>query len=380
MKRPLLSIVIPTYNSANLVLRCLRSLESQTADTSDFEVIVVNDGSTDTTSEILQEFVRHSTLTLQSINLSRCGPAIARNQGVLKTKADWVAFLDADVVANESWVERALTLISRYPEMGGFEGCTQISEQEKITPFTHQTSNLHGGRYPTCNLILRKSLCSFYPGYKIPFREDTDLAFSIQESGYEIRFDSRLEAFHPPLSACYTRPIHLAMRYYYDGLLARRFPVRYNNDVDVHYLLGIRLPHLRRKVYSVFVLSQLTWILCALLHTPELLLSVILATHLFAYGCVIAVHLKFSDISQIRIRDFIILSGMAYVIPWIMLIQRWRGIIAFRQDPQFSQNHIPSTPRPALTRTDSKVIPFYSPQTVHAHKLSSKARVDRVGE
>ena len=108
----------------------------------------------------------------------------------------WIGFLDADVIPHPDWVETALELIRNNPSAGAFEGRTEVIHRVRATPFTHQTENTEGGRYLTCNLIVRKNLAHFHQAYKIPFREDTDLAFSILESGYKIIFASELTVSH----------------------------------------------------------------------------------------------------------------------------------------------------------------------------------------
>ena len=84
------SVVIPTYNRAELIGATLRSVYSQSC--SDFEVIVVNDGSTDNTLDVLAEF-GHSVRVLSSTNK---GPSAARNIGVSAAQGEYVAFLDSD--------------------------------------------------------------------------------------------------------------------------------------------------------------------------------------------------------------------------------------------------------------------------------------------
>ena len=170
--------------------------------------------------------------------------------GVDISTGSWIGFLDADVIPHRNWVENSIKLIHQKPYAGAFEGRTEVSQRKIATPFTHQTENLDGGRYPTCNFLVRRSLANFYPAYKIPFREDTDLAFSILELGFKIIFSQELIVEHPPLSSNYSRPISLARRYYYDGLLARRFPYRYRIELDAHKIIGIKIPHLKKKLYK----------------------------------------------------------------------------------------------------------------------------------
>lgn len=375
-KNPKLSIVVPTYNNTSLILRCLKSLEDQNACKGEFEVIVVNDGSEDDTFQALEEYVSQSSLQLRIYHIPHSGPASARNHGVEKARSKWIAFLDADMIAHPQWVKRGLELISQDIPVGGFEGKTEVGNRENVTPFTHQMSNIRGGRYPTCNIILRKKLCNFFNGYKIPFREDTDLAFSILESGFEIVFDRNLLAFHPPLSPNYKRPVKLAMRYYYDGLLARRFPEKYREDVDVHWICGLRIPHLRRKAYSIFALSQLS-LLCALLFLAAGSIVSVFAgiLHLVCYIVVLIIHLKNVKITNLKLKDTITLLGVTCIVPWILLIQWVRGLYAFRKEPLFSIPVKRERRKTLLMKNTSK----RSRLNVKPHVVPNKARKKLLG-
>ncbi len=362
-----LSIIIPTYNSASLIERCLEALEQQTAPKSEFEVILVDDGSTDDTARVLQEYLQRTNLQLSVLHKPNEGPASARNFGVGAAQSDWIAFLDIDVVPIPEWVTRGLHLQRHHPTAAGFEGCTEIGNQEKVTPFTHQTRNLTGGRYLACNLILRKQFCQFSSAYKIPFREDTDLAFSILESGHEIIFDSGLLAYHPPLPPQYSRPIRNAMRYYYDGLLEKRFPKRYENDVDVHYVGGIRFPHLRKKIYMTFIWTQIIF-LCSMLFAfiPSGLKWVAGSAHLLAFGTVILTHLNHVKRSELKWLDVGLLAGVVYFVPWVLFIQRLRGSLAFQDEPRFSTASWQSAQAaPTANQETRKIIPLHAhPQKI----------------
>ncbi|HCV44864.1 MAG TPA: hypothetical protein DF909_02045, partial [Deltaproteobacteria bacterium] len=172
----------------------------------EFEVIVADDGSTDETLEMLSQFKAQTELNLQWTSIPNYGPGNARNAGVAKSAGSWIGFIDADVIPDPDWVKNAIQLIQQKPDAGAFEGRTEVTQRNLATPFTHQTENTDGGRYPTCNLLVRRNLANFHPAYLIPFREDTDLAFSILASGYSIIFAPALIVEHPPLSSSYSRP------------------------------------------------------------------------------------------------------------------------------------------------------------------------------
>ena len=143
----LLSIVIPSYNSSDLLRNCLQSLEQQTE--SEFEVIVVNDGSTDDTTAMLEKFKQQTHLRLRILHQQRTGPGRARNAGVALAQSNWIGLLDADVQASSNWVESALNLIGIHSNAGAIEGQTLVVNREEISPLTHQTENCQSGRYPT---------------------------------------------------------------------------------------------------------------------------------------------------------------------------------------------------------------------------------------
>jgi glycosyltransferase involved in cell wall biosynthesis len=110
---PLVSIIIPVYNSSAYVADALRSALEQ--DYENKEIIVVDDGSTDSTPEILKTFKEEEIVVLTQVN---AGPGAARNRGLKHAKGTYVAFLDAD----DFWVRGKLKLqieyLERKPEIG----------------------------------------------------------------------------------------------------------------------------------------------------------------------------------------------------------------------------------------------------------------------
>jgi glycosyltransferase involved in cell wall biosynthesis len=97
------SIVIPTYNRKPILAKCLQALEQQTLDT-DYEVVVVDDGSTDGTVEWLRQSPQifpHVRLLCQDHQ----GPAAARNLGVEQAKGDTIVFIDSDLVVLETFLQ-----------------------------------------------------------------------------------------------------------------------------------------------------------------------------------------------------------------------------------------------------------------------------------
>ncbi len=117
------SIVIPLYNKESSIGRTLESVLSQRF--SDFEIIVVNDGSTDSSLLKVQEF-KDSRIKL--INQNNGGVSKARNCGIENSSRDWIVFLDADDLWMEDHLCTLNTAIAKYPDI--FVFCNSYSRTE----------------------------------------------------------------------------------------------------------------------------------------------------------------------------------------------------------------------------------------------------------
>jgi glycosyltransferase involved in cell wall biosynthesis len=98
-KNPRVSIILPTYNGAKYINRAIESVLSQTL--SDWELLVINDGSTDETEEIIKEYIKKDNRIIY-LKQENQGPAIARKNGIEKSKGEYIAFIDDDDV----WIDK----------------------------------------------------------------------------------------------------------------------------------------------------------------------------------------------------------------------------------------------------------------------------------
>ena len=96
-----LTIVIATYNRAPYLLRTLKSLTNQTLDPERFEILVVNNNSTDDTKEVFARFATlYPTLSLRMVDELQQGISYVRNRGIAEAAGEYIVFLDDDEEAN----------------------------------------------------------------------------------------------------------------------------------------------------------------------------------------------------------------------------------------------------------------------------------------
>ena len=109
------SVILPLYNKAPYVEKTIRSVLCQTY--SDFELIVVDDGSSDSSFEVAHN-VLGEDLRGKLIHQENAGVSVARNQGVGLSKGDYICFIDGDDWWDSKFLERMSWLIQEYPEAG----------------------------------------------------------------------------------------------------------------------------------------------------------------------------------------------------------------------------------------------------------------------
>ena len=109
------SVIMPLYNKGAYVEKAIRSVLEQTYP--HYELIVVNDGSSDDSAVIAEELLKDVT-NARLINQDNAGVAVARNNGVAQAKGDYVCFLDADDWWDVSFLQEMQQFIKDYPEAG----------------------------------------------------------------------------------------------------------------------------------------------------------------------------------------------------------------------------------------------------------------------
>ena len=212
---PAITVIIPTYNRSSALLECLAHLERQCF--REFEVVTVNDGSTDGTQAALAVYAGQTQLAMRCLRQANSGPARARNRAIQIARAPICLMIGDDIFASPQLVETHFKLHQDRPErrVAGL-GFTRWSEQGQIvTPFMRWLDetgeqfaygNLFGGmqadwrHFYTSNLSLKTALLRENP-FDEEFRgaamEDIELGYRLyKQHGLEVVFLPEAAAAH----------------------------------------------------------------------------------------------------------------------------------------------------------------------------------------
>ena len=104
-RQPMISVIMPTFNRAHWLGEAVESLQAQeTAGEFEYEIVVVNNASRDTTADVLADLAVNSRVPLQALFSEKPGDAPTRNAGVRAARGEWLAFFDDDQLAEPDWL------------------------------------------------------------------------------------------------------------------------------------------------------------------------------------------------------------------------------------------------------------------------------------
>ena len=217
-----LSIVICSYNRAQYIGDALDSLYNQTSSLSEFEVLLVDNNSTDGTPGIYKTWREHNPDgNFQYLSEHRQGASFARNTGAIHAKTEWLCFMDDDAVAFPDFVANIIKHTEEKPTIVGFGG--KIIPKyipEKPVWMSYYVSSLVGnfdyspvpcafkkGKYPLeSNMVIKKSVFDQIGGFNTTLPgvvgtlriggEGKELFYKVIGLGEEIYYDPNIIVYH----------------------------------------------------------------------------------------------------------------------------------------------------------------------------------------
>lgn len=202
-----LSVIVPAYNRARLIRHCLAALCRQTLGKERYEVVVVDDASTDETPGIVGAFASSTPCRIRYLRREqRGGPGAARNTGILQARGWLVVFVDSDVVVTPGFLQEHLRLHQEEDRVVGRGPVISVPTLNGELPKRPGLIDLSTNFLDTANASVRKDHLLeaglFDEGFSFYGWEDLDLGIRLRRLGFRKRTSSRAIAYHlqPPLT------------------------------------------------------------------------------------------------------------------------------------------------------------------------------------
>ncbi len=221
-KSPNISVVICSYNRDQYIGLALKSLYEQQCDLNIFEVLVVDNNSTDNTESVCQAFIHdHPDLQIQYLTEKQQGSSFARNKGATIAKGEILVFMDDDAVAEQDFISNIYAFFKTHPEATGLGGrITPLYIPKEPKWMSHFVSSLVGnfhysdsrkefgeGKYPLeSNMAVKKKAFdeiggfnTSLPGVKGKIRiggEGKDFFYRLLHKGAKVFYDPSVKVQH----------------------------------------------------------------------------------------------------------------------------------------------------------------------------------------
>ncbi len=223
---PIISVVVCTHNRLRLLRGCLDSLLSQHADPELYEILVVDNCSTDGTGAYLEAFIpgacRFRWVVEPVLGLSN-----ARNRGWREARGRYVAYIDDDAEAHSEWISEIIEFISRRPEVPMFGGPYRAFTTDPVPSwFPPEYGSMNHGSEERAldigrefiqgmNMAFNKGVLAacggFHPGLgmkgnMVSYGEETQLQFILRDRGHQVYYLPKMKVNHylPAYKMCFS--------------------------------------------------------------------------------------------------------------------------------------------------------------------------------
>ncbi|MCG0638142.1 glycosyltransferase family 2 protein [Lactiplantibacillus plantarum] len=228
--RIILSVIIPVFNVYPYIKKCLASILNQTVDKNCYEVLVVNDGSTDRSSEFLKS-IGNKFENLRIYNRKNKGVSNSRNFGIEKSKGEFISFIDSDDWANENYIETLISYLNSYdPDVLSFGYYQDFKNNSKIKKYK---SNFIIKNQLNIELFFKINLeCSLYniwnKVYRKSFIKKNNICFLDIKNGEDAIFN--LEVYSKTLKSVFVTDKLYHYTFLRKGAASTSKDMQYLND------------------------------------------------------------------------------------------------------------------------------------------------------
>ena len=207
-----LSVIIPTHNRMAKLQKALRGFRHQSLAPEHYEIIVVDDASTDGTENLME---RQFLDGITYIRQEKLGPAAARNSGIAASVGEYLLFTNDDTYPEPDLLSKHLAAHEKYGGKCGVLGYARWADEVEVTPFMHYITEVGGGQFSyfritdpenvpwqyfyTCNISLARDWLESEPfatDMRYPILEDVELGYRLKQKGFNLKFLKDAVVFH----------------------------------------------------------------------------------------------------------------------------------------------------------------------------------------
>jgi len=259
---PFVSVIVSFHNESRYLKKCVQSLLDLDYPKDSYEVVLINDGSTDGSEETINDIVEAEGSRITILKGNDRGPATARNLGIKAAKGEIVAITDPDCIPDKHWLAYHIQHYENQ-NVGAVQGRVitdwhNLCHPVRIAPVLFP--------YVTCNISYRaRTLREVGPfDEQFRYKEDQELAFRLLESGWLIEHELLALVYHPVKKLGIRGVLRYGLRHMYDPLLYKKHSktaasllrIRKIGPVSITreflYVLGV----------SSFILATIILLLC----------------------------------------------------------------------------------------------------------------------
>lgn len=258
------SVIIPAYNAEDTIRDCLNSLINQSINKEEYEIIVVDDGSTDGTGEIVREY------PVKYFRQSNHGPASARNHGSRNCQGEILLFTDSDCLPAFNWIEEITNPLQEL-DVVAVKGVYRTRQRSLVARFAQlefeeRYELLKRAKYidmvDTYSAAFRKDIFLQMGGFDESFpaanNEDTDLSYRLSLKDQKMVFSPKAVVYHlrhPDTICKYLK--QKIWRGYWRMIVYKRYPQKAIKDTYTPQTLKIQI--LLLYSFLIFLLSSVVF-------------------------------------------------------------------------------------------------------------------------
>jgi glycosyltransferase involved in cell wall biosynthesis len=313
---PAISVAISTYQRRTRLPRLIEALEQQTLSRHLFEIIIVDDASTDGTIEVLRQLAEASSLQLRVVrNEQNSGPAGGRNTAWRAARGPIVAFTDDDCVPTPGWLETGLEGMQKGVDILVGRTAPAPDQLHLLGPFSRTMVTTDERYFATCNIFYRREDLEVVDGFDEGFRnkggEDTDLAYRIRRLGRRVSFVPDALVHHDVCPSSFRVAVKESLRW--DGIvrMVARNPVEARRE-------HLWRPYFWKDSHPPVILATI-----GLLLTPVVPLAVALTLPYLRF------RLRINPRTRSRVRRFLVFPG-TYIIDVLEVYVMARESVRYR--------------------------------------------------